>query len=160
MVITSIYRVWPHFLIQNPWWHNIDCKSACVRLKEKCSLKWKFCHLFTPLMSVTTLTFQVCSCMKVCLWGVLNIRRLLNSFLSLSLSHSLHISLQLLSHHLARLWFLHACSSDAYGRVCMCAEPLPDPSFPSSRLVHSGCRCSAICSVSVQGQLVTIRDPH
>ncbi len=78
-----------------------------------------------------------------------NIRCLLNS--SLTLSHSLQFFLQLLSHHLAELWFLHVCSSDAYSRACTCAQPLPDPSFPSSGRVHSGCRCSAICSGSAGG---------
>lgn len=57
-------------------------------------MKSHFLTHLTFLSKLWQLTFQVCLCMKVCLsFFVLNIRRLLNSFLSLPLSFSLSFSL-------------------------------------------------------------------
>lgn len=139
LFISSIYRVWPHFLIQNPQWHHhIDYKSVCVCLIVQLKMKSHFLTRLTFLSKLWQLTFQVCLCMKVSLsFFVLNIRRLSNSFLSLPLSFSLSFSLWVIlsifpSSCSVTTWhgfdfYTRAAQTPTAECVCVCAKPLPDP---------------------------------
>lgn len=136
---------------------------VCVCVRVCLIVQLTFLTRLTSVSKLWRLTFQVCSCMKVCLcFFVLNIRRLLNSVLSLplSLSESFSPYFPPVAQSPPGTALIFTRAQLRRLQPCVCAKPLPDPSFPSSRLVHSGCRCSAICSVSVQGQRATRRDPH